>query len=83
MSQFCVLCDLRVIEDEWHFLFFCPVYELRMGMFERIQCKKPDFFWMTDGDMLSWLFENEIYSLARYVEKAWKLRQSNLYPGLN
>jgi len=66
-----------MVEDEWHFFF--PLYhELRMGIFERIY-----LFWMTDGDMVNWLFENEIYSLARYVEKAWKLSQRNLYPDLN
>jgi len=58
-------------------------HELRMSMFERIQYKKPDLFWMMDGDMLNWLFKNEIYSLARYVEKARKVRQRNLYPDLN
>lgn len=39
-------------------------------------------FQMPDGDMLSWLFENEMYSLARFLEKAWKLRKRTLYPEL-
>lgn len=81
-QRICEFCELNAIEDEFHFLFYCPLYEvLRMNLFESMQKKNPDLFWKGDGDILSWLFENEIFVLSNYIEKAWHLRQCKLYPG--
>ena len=80
-QRLCVLCDLNVVEDEYHFLFHCPVYcELRNCLFEKIQLKNPDLFWLSEGEMLRWLFNEETFAMARFVENAWHLRQRTLYP---
>lgn len=45
-----------------------------------IQQKNPDMFWLPGGEIMFWLFENEIFCMATYVEKAWIVRQNILYP---
>lgn len=77
----CALCDLGIVEDELDFVFYCPLYnDLRCVLFDKVQCQNPDWFWMTDGKMLSWLFEKDIFSLSRFLKKAW--RQRLLHPEL-
>ena len=77
----CVLCDLGVVEDEFHFVFHCPLYNnLRNSLFEKMQDKNPDLFWMSECYMLSWLFNKEVFVLAKFIEKAWQLRWRTLYP---
>lgn len=80
-DRLCAVCDLSLVEDEFHFMFYCPLYnDLRNVLFEKIQCKNPDLFRLSEGDMLGWLFSNDWFSVATFVEKAWTLRQRTLYP---
>ncbi len=40
-QRICVLCDLGVVEDEFHFPFHCPVYsDLRNHLFEKNPAEK-------------------------------------------
>ena len=76
-----MLCDLGVVEDEFHFVFHCPLYhDLRNSLFKKMQAKNPDLFWMSECAMLRWLFNNEVFVLAKFIEKAWQLRWRTLYP---
>ncbi len=76
----CDFCDLQVVENEFHFVFHRPLNgELRNCLFESIQLKNPDLFWKYEGEILSWHFEN-VFALARFIERARHLRQSTLHP---
>ena len=76
-----VFCDLGVVENEFYFVFHCPLYnDLRNCLFEKIQLKTPDLFCLSDADILSWLFNMEIFVLSRFIGDAWQLRQRTLYP---
>lgn len=67
----CVFCDLGVVKDEFHFIFHCPSYsDLRNCLFEKIKWKNPDLFWLSDADVLSWLFNMEIFVLVRFIGDA-------------
>ena len=80
-ERLCLLCDLGIVEDELHFVFHCPLYgELRNILFEKIQQRNPDLFWLSEFDMLRWFFSEEIFVFAKFIERAWLLRQKNLYP---
>ena len=64
--MFIVFCDLCVVEDEFHFVFHLPLCnDLRNCLFEKIELKNLDLFWLSDADVLSWLFNMEIFVLAR------------------
>lgn len=70
-KQFACFCDLEVADDEFHFIFYClPYAELRTLL----------FCFLSDADMLSWLFNVKAFVVARFIEDAWQLRQSTLYP---
>lgn len=74
------MCDLSLVEDEFHFMFYCPLYiNLRNVLFAKIQGINPDLFWMSEGEMLNWLFKNEFFAVASYIEKAWQMRLKALY----
>ena len=77
-QRLCVLCDLGVVEDEIHFVFHCPLYnDVRKYLFEKMQDKNPDLFWMSECHMLSWLFNKDVFL---FIEKAWQLRWRTMYP---
>ena len=73
----CFNC-LTEIENEFHFLFYCPLYqELRLKLFYR--CKNPNLPWMNDSDRLRWLFDNKVFALAEFLERAWEKRTKIIY----
>lgn len=70
-ERLCVFCDLGVVKDEFHFIFHCPLYsDLRNCLYEKIKWKNPDLFWLSDADVLSWLFNMEIFVLVRSIGDA-------------
>ena len=79
-----MFCNLGLFEDETLFFFFySPQYnDVRFALFENMHRKKPDLFWMCEGDVLNWLFEYNLFCLATFMEKAWTLSQQVLYSGL-
>ena len=77
-ERVCIYCDIHDIENEFHFMFYCPLYhELRQKLFSR--CKNLDLIWLSDADRLCWIFENKIFALAEYLEKAWDKRSKITY----
>ena len=79
-DRLCLLCDLEEIENEVHFLFYCPVYdELRHRLFVKMSSICVNFFWLDDYERLELCFSKGIFFLADYVCKAWEKRQSVLY----
>ena len=78
-KRLCSLCDLQDIENEYHFMFYCPLYDdLRVPLFEAMQ-RQPDLFWLDDGEKLEWLFRLEVFKTATFISNAWKRRQSVLF----
>ncbi len=48
-DRLCLLCDLGEIEDEFHFLFCCPVYDdLREIIFTKMLSVVVDFSWLAE-----------------------------------
>ena len=77
-ERLCIYCDINDIENEFHFMFYCPLYhELRQKLFNR--CKNLDLIWLSDAERLVWIFEHKIFALAEYLEKAWDKRTKTTY----
>ena len=36
-------------------------------------------FWCSDDDRMDWLFNSNVFKLAKYVTEAWKKHQDGLY----
>lgn len=45
-----------------------------MSMFDKFQRKNPDLFRWREGDLLSWLFENEMVTMVKCTERAWAVK---------
>ena len=72
----CHICDR--LEDEFHFLFECPLYdELRTQYLSRYFVVRPSMYKLTE------LFKTEvkkrIKNLSIYIFKAFQLRQDRVY----
>lgn len=74
------MSDLKDVENEFHFMFYCTLYyDLRIPPFVEMQKKKPELFWLDDGQKLEWLFKAEVFKTANFISKAWNRRQSQLF----
>lgn len=74
-DRICCVCNLNDIENEMHFLFFCPLYhEIRKELLN-----DAILFSMSDEKRLKYLFQMGIFKLANVVFKAWHLRKRTLY----
>ena len=72
----CILCDLDVVENEMHFLFYCPLYHsCRYTLFSKI----PDIFSLSDDAKLMCMFNNHVFPLTKFMLDAYELRKSTLF----
>ena len=77
----CHLCDLGEVENEMHFLFYCPLYHnLRHVLFCKISSEEgPDLFSMSDVCRLQYLFTEKVFQVAQFVFNAYQQRRTVLY----
>ena len=80
-ERFCKICNLNVIEDEFHFLFSCPPYQLeRSDYYVNCVPEIGDFMLKEDASKLAWILsEDNIRNTAKYVERIYDKRRSILY----
>lgn len=76
----CHLCDLGEVENEMHFLFYCPSYHnFRYRLFLKMSTECPDLFSMSNECRLHYLFTNKVFHLAQFVLDAYQQRARVLY----
>lgn len=69
-NHICAFCDMRMSFIS-SFIRLCTG-NLRNHPFKNIQFKATDLFWLSELDMLSWLFNDKILGVARVIKNAWK-----------
>ena len=75
-DRLCPVCDLEEMENEIHFIFYCPFYnELRIEMFGQIKLSH----FMEDNMLLAWLFEHKTMAVANFIDRAWEKRRTAMY----
>ena len=78
-DRLCGMCDLNEIENEMHFVFYCPFYNsVRKIPFDKVD-PNYEFVWLEDYEKLKRLFQHEIFSFAAFLEKAWAMRRRAIY----
>jgi hypothetical protein len=76
-QRICQLCNLNEIEDEYHFMFICPLYsELRRTFLKQYYVRRPSMFKCTL--LLKSNNKSEIVMLSKYINKASILRLDSL-----
>ena len=77
-ERICQMCDLNEIENEYHFVLYCPCYcRVREELFNNINYVH--MLDISDSQLINCLFEKHVFKLANYLEKAWDLRKKALY----
>ena len=72
--RFCPLCHTG-IEDEVHFLFYCPVYErVRMGYLNSILLGKPNFQLYTSSVEIEYIMLNLNKNTSKFISDCFELR---------
>ena len=77
-DRICQMCDLNEIENEYHFVLYCPLYcGAREELFS--SADGDDILDISDAEIIRRLFEKHTFKMANYIEKAWDKRKKALY----
>lgn len=78
-NRLCQMCNLGLIEDEKHFLLFCPFYTCcREQEYSNI-ILSDNFIQMSDDDKLSFLLNIHIRKTAKYLLRAYLKRRNAIF----
>ena len=82
-ERICKNCDLGDVEDEFHFMIKCPLYNrLRQVLYEKITCKFPIFEMYDHRNKFIWLLGNldtgVLNLVAAFVYDCFKWRTANI-----
>ena len=82
-ERFCTYCkekQLEYIEDEFHILLICMLYqEQRNELYAKVVLSFPSFINMDDFDRFLFLNSNFQVETAKYIYSAMKIRERLLY----
>ena len=74
-QRLCSYCELGEVEDEIHFLLYCPLYhDLRKTLFDKVHVGLS-----TDNVLVEYLFENHTFAISNFIQKAWNRRKHITY----
>ena len=81
-ERICMHCNMSKIEDEFHFLFECPLYSSnRLKLIYSITTVCKNFSALTDNDKFVWILNNEDKSilvfLYEYISNCFLLRNTH------
>ena len=74
-QRVCLICGQNTVENEIHFLIYCPVYdENRTELFNSIE--RLDFPNMTDTQKIHYLTSDEcmVKKTAQFIVDSWNIR---------
>jgi hypothetical protein len=76
----CKVCDFNDIENEFHFLCICNVYnEFRNILYKNVSNHSNNFLHMSDRDKFLYLMEFNWKEVSVYLDKAWEKRTNVLF----
>ena len=79
-NRLCKLCSLDEIEDEFHFIFVCPLYAgMRNLLLDGIKMENSDFDDLTPENKLSVFFNSDVKLIIKFLSTAWSCRTKHLY----
>ena len=76
-ERLCNLCRLNDIENEYHFLCVCPVYNSRRTiLFEEIELKHVHFHTLSLSDKFIFVMKHCQIEVSKFINEAWSIRQT-------
>ena len=78
-NRICKFCNLRMVEDEFHFLLNCPLYsDIRHNFIDNIQRNCDNFHHLSEKNKFLWILTNEdnniLLKLCDFLLKGFNLR---------
>ena len=82
-ERYCMFCELGEIENEVHFLFYCPKYtDIREVFVNKMSSICGDFIELDDYEKIEICFAKGAFIVADFICQAWETRQNTLYGSL-
>ncbi len=79
-KRICNLCDMNCIEDQFHFMFQCPLYDrYREELFTKARNCIHEWDNLSNCDKLSTLFTELPRSLGKYVKNSFISRRRTIF----
>jgi len=78
-ERFCDFCK-TLVEDEWHFIYNCELYnEERTMFFNSLLNLKPDFVYFDEREQLKYLFKEKHRMFAKFIKSCFEKRKASLF----
>ena len=78
-ERLCELCRLNDIENEYHFLCVCPVYNSRRNiLFEEIELKHVHFHTLALFGKFIFVMKHCQIEVSTFINEPWSIRQTKL-----
>ena len=78
-ERFCDLCK-TLVEDEEHFVFVCPNYEVLRAEVLKLICVSNNEFQLLDNyKKFHYMFNEKWKEIGKFLLGAWEKRQNSLY----
>ena len=82
-QRFCFYCQDKV-EDEFHFVFQCKLYENeRHYLYSVLKLKIENFDTLSDEDKFTEIMSSDSRNFYQYIEESWEIRKGNFFETLN
>ena len=78
-SRLCRLCDSQEVENECHFVLKCQLYNAARTTCLGTLMSNDEFVNLSDTGKITYLMQNHVRQLAKYIVKAYTLRRNTLY----
>ena len=79
-QRYCLFCELGEIENEVHFLFYCPKYDdMREILVTKMSSICEDFLDLNDYEKMELCFDKGAFAVSDFICQAWEKRQCTLY----
>jgi len=79
-NRVCTICNSGLVEDEIHFLFNCPAYNLSRNLFlNDINQNSIEFMRKDVSEKLTFLMENYPRQTSKFIVRCFNLRRRLLY----
>ena len=78
-DRLCEYCELGEVEDEIHFILFCPLYhDLREKLFRKVTTPETNLMDFEYGALIEFLFDH-VFPFSEYLSAAWDRRRRATY----
>ena len=79
-ERYCKVCNLQVVENEFHFIFSCPMYQLERSIYYVDHVPGIGEFMLPDEGKLAYMLSKDnIRATGRLINQIFDKRRTILY----